>query len=462
MLKYVITFLGINRLSFAISQNLNGMATFFQYHFAGTGNLRIISIILLLLAFVLFLFLIVILYIKSLLSFIKESEASIGGASAPKSIEDQEMEKELEKEFERDVDTPRVKKQQEKTEIDIFARKQKEVEKQKKKEKEEQELKEKMRAMPFSASITDSSFRGKASMQEFDWKTGRQGELDEIAAGLSPANNMNKGRPLIDLTGLIIDMLGRDIDPAKIAQTVRSKCQGYASEEDIIQLIDAIQSLISLSNNGRFYNLKDQGPLSTPENALLALSNGDTGPALSLMEALINTMVDKAAQTDMSQKRDIIFVEASNYACTFGSIASLEDDPSLALSAFELALELSPKNTNAWSRAADAYAKSQADSKAVSAYQNVLNFADQNAYPHQIANANQKLAQYYEKQGDTKKASELYYLSNAYYSTIGINTRLTDKEQNIIDIIESKQHENMQGAVGKLLNLSKKKIGNFM
>lgn len=461
MLKYVITFLGINRLSFAISQNLNGMATFFQYHFAGTGNLRIISIILLLLAFVLFLFLIVILYIKSLLSFIKESEASMGGGSAPKSIEDQEMEKELEKEFERDVDTPRVKKQ-EKTEADIFARKQKEIEKQKKKEKDEQVLKEKMRALPFSAGITDSSFRGMASMQEFDWKTGRQGELDEIAAGLSPANSINKGRSLIDLTGLIIDMLGRDIDPAKIAQIVRSKCQGYASEEDIIQLIDAIQSFISLSNNGRFHNLKDQGPLSTPENALIALSNGDTGPALSLMEALINTMVDKAAQTDMSQKRDIIFVEASNYACTFGSIASLEDDPSLAVSAFELALELSPKNANAWSRAADAYLKSQTDSKAVLAYQNVLNFADQNAYPHQIANANQKLAQYYEKQGDLKKASELYYLSNAYYTTIGINTRLTDKEQNIIDIIESKQHENMQGSVGKLLNLSKKKIGNFM
>lgn len=459
MLKYVITFLGINRLSFAISQNLNGMATFFQYHFAGTGNLRIVSIILLLLAFVLFLFLIVILYIKSLLSFIKESEASLG-APVAKSIEDQEMEKELEKEFERDMDTPRAKRQEQKTQADLLAKKQKESEKQKK--KEEQERKEKLQAIPLPTSFGDSAFRGKASMQEFDWKTGRQGELDEAAAGLSSVNSFNKGRPLIDLTGLIIDMLGRDIDPAKIAQTIRSKCQGYASEEDIIQAIDAIQNFISLSNNGRFYNLKNQGPLPTPENALIALSNGDTGPALSLMEALINTMVDKAAQTDMAQKRDIIFVEASNHACTFGSLASLEDDPSLAVSAFELALELSPKNANAWSRTADAYLKSKTDSKAVWAYQNVLSFADQDAYPHQIANANQKLAQYYEKQGDLKKASELYYLSNAYYSTIGINTRLTDKEQNIIDIIESKQHENMQGSIGKLLNLSKKKIGNFM
>lgn len=91
-----------------------------------------------------------------------------------------------------------------------------------------------------------------------------------------------------------------------------------------------------------------------------------------------------------------------------------------------------------------------------------MSFADQNVYPHQIANANQKLAQYYERQGDFNKASELYYLSNAYYNTIGINTNLTEKEKSIIEIIESKQHENIQNAVDKLLNLSKKKAGNFL
>ena len=299
-------------------------------------------------------------------------------------------------------------------------------------------------------------------MQEFDWKTGRQGELDEAAAGLSSFAPSIKARPLIDLTGLIIDMLGRDIDPAKIAQTVRSKCQNLASEEEIIQAIDAIQSFISLSNNGRFMGLSNQSALPSPESALIALSNSDTGPALSLMEALINNMVDKASQTNMPQKRDIIFMEASNYACTFGSLAALEDDPSLSVSAFELALELSPKNANAWSRTADAYLKSKTDSKAVWAYQNVLSFADQNVYPHQIANADQKLAQYYEKQGDLKKASELYYLSNAYYTTIGINAHLTEKGRNIIEIIESKQRENTQTSVDRLLNLSKKKIGNFM
>ena len=460
MLKYIIAVFCINRFSLAISQNLNGMATFFQYHFAGTDNLRIVSIILLLLAFILFLFLIVILYIKSLLSFIKESEAAIG-TPAKKSIEDQEMEKELEKEFERDIDAPRTKKQEE-NEAAIFAKKQRELERNKKKDEEEEKKKKSLKSILFPTAAADPYFRGNASMQEFDWKKGRQGELDERAAGLTAIQTPRQGCPLIDTTGLIIDMLGRDIDPAKIAQTVKNKCQDSASEEEIIQAIDAIQSFISLSNNGRFQSLPNQNMLPSAESALIALSNSDTGPALSLMEALINNMVDKAAEANMPQKRDIIFLEASNYACVFGSLAALEDDPSLAVSAFELALELSPKNPNAWSRTADLYLKSKTDSKAVWAYQNVLSFADSNAYPHQIANANQKLAQYYEKQGNMNKASELYYLSNAYYNTIGINARLTEKEQNIIDIIESKQHENIQNSVDRLLNLSKKKSANFL
>lgn len=461
MLRYVIAILSINRFSFAVSQNLNGMATFFQYHFAGSNNLRIISIILLLLAFILFLFLIVILYIKSLLSFIKESESSIS-APAPKSIADQEMEKELEKEFERDMDAPRTKRIEE-NESALFAKKQREIERQKKKDEEENEKKRaKAATIPFPSVATNTYSRGNASLKEFDWKNGRQGELDETAAGLAPLQRPKQGCPLIDTMGLIIDMLGRDIDPAKIAQTIKNKCQDFASEEEIIQTIDAVQNFVSLANNGRFMSLPNQIGLPSAEGALVALSNSDTGPALSLMEALINNMVDKAAQASMPQKRDIIFLEASNYACTFGSIAAMEDDPSLAVSAFELALELSPKNPNAWSRTADLYLKSKTDSKAVWAYQNVLSFADQNVYPHQIANANQKLAQYYERQGDSSKAAELYYLSNAYYNTIGINTRLTEKEKSIIDIIESKQRENIPNAIDKLLNLSKKKLSNFL
>lgn len=457
MLKYVVTLLSITRLSSVISQNLNGMATFFQHYFAGTDNLRVISIILLLLAFVLFLFLIVILYIKSLLSFIKENESGLSApSSGGKSIADQELEKELDKEFERDMDVPRryTKDEQNKA----IAKKQRTLAREKK-EEEQRKKQANVQMIQFPNGSLDPHFRGNASLQEFDWKKGRQGELDEVAAGLGNVKIPVKGKPLVDVLGLIINMLGRDIDAAKIAQTVKSRCGDMASEEEIIQTIEAIQNFISIANNGRF---SSQGLLPSPDGALISMSRGDTGPALSLMESLINTMVDKAAQTNLPQKRDIIFLEASNYACVFGSLASMEDDPALATSAFELALELSPKNVNAWSRAGDAYAKAKADSKAVWAYQNVLSYGDQDTYPHQIANANQKLAQYFEQQGDMQKASQMYNLSNAYYNIIGINTRLTDKEENIISIIEAQQQDHLPSTVDKLLNLSKKKLGNFM
>ncbi len=465
MLKYMITVWTLSHFSSAINQNLNGMATFFQHYFAGTDNLRIVSIILLLLAFILFLFLIVILYIKSLLSFIKESEASLAsqGGFVKRTIEDQELEKELEKELERDLENTKSERatlrEKQKKEKDAFLKTQKEVERKKEEEKakikkEEENLKAK--TIPFPKPVPVPNFRGDASLREFDWKTGRQGELDELAAGITPMT-YTQPKPIIDMLGLIINMLGRNIDIGKIAQTIKSRCGAGASEEEIIQTIEAIQNFISLANNGRFQNLPNKDTLPTPEMALFALSKGNTAPTLSLMESLINALVDKAAETNVVQKRDIIFLEASNYACIFGSIANTEGDPALATSAFELALELSPKNPNAWSRVADCYAKSQTDSKAVWAYQNVLAYGDENLYPHQIANANQKLAAYYENQGDRQKASALYGLSNSYYNTIGINTRLTNKELDIINIIEQKQEENMPDTIGRLLNLSRKK-----
>lgn len=437
--NFAITVLSVTQFSLAITQNLSGVAGFFQRYFAGTDNLRIVSIILLLLAFVLFLFLVVILYIKSLLSFIKDEQQSVASsassytpASAPSVSRDLELEKELEKELERDLENTRYKRQQAQN-LQI---------KEKAKEKEERVNK---------PSVFGENFRGNASQTEFDWKTGKTGELDELAAGVLLNSHINS-RPLIDLTGLIITMLGRNIDAGKIAQTVRSKCGNCATEEEVIQTIDSIKSFISLSNNRKFNQLAPDLP--SPHEALTSLAKGDAGPALSMLEALINALVDKASQAKTLQKRDIIFLEASNYACIFGSIANLDGDNALATSSYELAIELSPKNANAWSRAADAYATDHADSKAVWAYQNVLKYADADLYPHQVANAHKKLAAYYEAQGDKLKASKLMNLSSDYYQTIGINLGLTSKEQDIIDIIESKQEADLPETVEKLLNLS--------
>lgn len=448
MFKQVVTFLALTRLTSAIEQNLSGASGFFQHYFAGTDNLRIVSIILLLLAFILFLFLVVILYIKSLLSFIKESEDSFkGGSSSGASqsrqagVEDAELEKELEKELERDLEATRINREV-KTE-----KQKKEVNNKKQREKQaENVLRQQVPVAP-----------SRSAALEFDWKTGRVGELDELSAGIGGLYNNAMPQTLSELTGLIINMLGRGIDAGKIAQTVKSKAGPLASEEEIIQTIDAIKSFISVANNGKFSQLPDAELLPEPQEALLRLAYGKTDECLSLMEALINNMVDKASQSNMTQKRDIIFLEASNYACIFGSIASIERDFELAGSAFELAIELSPKNANAWSRSGDACDATKTDSKAMLAYQNVLALADENLYPHQIANASKHLAAFYEAQGDDKKAKMLEKNAQRYYEMIGIDKELSIKEQEIIAIIEDKQSEQMPETVEKLLNLSLQK-----
>lgn len=468
MLQNIALFLLTSRFSIAISQNLSGMAGFFQRHFAGTDNLRVVSIILLLLAFILFLFLVVILYIKSLLSFIKNDvapSAANATANTRRISDDLENERETERELERELDKSRQQKQAEqlqqraRTETEQRRRlnAERELEARQKAAEQQKKQPDMRNTIPFPASST----RGRASSMEFDWKKGRSGELDEVAAGIEPFKYTPDKKPLDALAGLIVNMLGRDIDDGKIAQTIKSKCGDLAGEDDIIQLIGSIKSFISLSNNGKFENLPNADELPSADEALYSLTQGDSGYCLMMMEALIDNNIDRGHQLKNTPKRDITFLETSNYACTFGTLASLQD-LQLATGAFELAIELSPKNVNAWSRAGDMYAKAGSDSKAIWAYQNVIDMGDEDVYPHQTANANKHLSQYYYDQGDSKKAAKFYNSSNDYYATIGINEDLTAHEQEIIHIIESNQETDMPNTINKLLNLAVQRQRSYM
>ena len=468
MLQNIALYLLTSQFGIAISQNLNGMAGFFQRHFSGSDNLRLVSIILLLLAFVLFLFLIVILYIKSLLSFIKNespTSTSAGSANAGRRPGEVERERDKKQEAERELAKSEKQKQQDRIQKQLRLEDERRRQEKAEKELEAKHLEKEKRAAQKQSSLQNTipfpGLRGKASSMEFDWKKGRQGELDEIAAGIEPFKYTPDKKPLDALAGLIVNMLGRDIDDGKIAQTIKSKSGDLASEDDIIQLIDSIKNFISLSNNGKFENLPNAGELTPPDEALYMLAKGNASYCLGLMEALIDNNIDKGHQAKNTQKRDITFVETSNYACTFGTLASLQD-LQLATGAFELAIELSPKNVNAWSRAADMYTRAGSDSKAIWAYQNVIEMGDEDMYPHQTANANKNLSQYYYDQGDTRKAAKLYNDSNDYYATIGINQDLTAREHEIISIIESKQEEDMQNTINKLLNLAVQRQRSFM
>jgi len=78
--------------------------------------------------------------------------------------------------------------------------------------------------------------------------------------------------------------------------------------------------------------------------------------------------------------------------------------------------------------------------------------ADEELSPQQIANANKILSQYYYAQGNSLQAAKLYNQSKQFYDSIGINRRLDKKEIEIIEIIESRQQNDLETTIARLLS----------
>lgn len=460
----VITVLSAGDFLSAVSSNLDVMAGIFSRYFSGADNLRIVSIILMLLAFILFLFLIIILYVKSIVSFLKSDQAAqnrgsilFDDSSAPEGDDsiasELELEKELEKELERELEQARAEKQQ----LDEQEN-QRRLNEEQERETELDEEKGRQKKEKYDRELEKDAIRTneriKTSGIDLDWKKGKLSELEanRVRLDIESLQYQQSRKGLPELLGLIIDMAGRGVDDLKIAQTVMFRNQGQNTEDDILQVIEAIEDFIALCVNGRFEQIRaaTDNPLPREDEALFHLAKGDLSLALALIEALMDVEIDRGASMSQGDKRDMLFQEVSNYACTFGTLASLSD-VHLATGAFELAIELAPQNINAWSRAADMYARAESNNKAIWAYENVLNLADEEIYPRQVANAGKMLSQYYYAQGNSLQAAKLYNSSKQYYDSIGINRRLDKKEVEIIEIIESRQNEDLESTIAKIL-----------
>lgn len=460
----VITVLSAGDFFSMVSSNLDIMANIFSRYFSGADNLRIVSIILMLLAFILFLFLIIILYVKSIVSFLKSDQAvqnSAGNApndsAEPVGNDDitgeLELEKELEKELERELEQARTEKQQ----LDERENQHRQNEEQERKiarDEEQDRLKKEKYDRDLEKAATRINERIKTSVIDLDWKKGKLSELENnrVRLDIESLQYQQSRKGLPELLGLIIDMIGRGVDDLKIAQTVMFRNQGQNTEDDILQVIDAIKDFIAMCVGGKFAQIRAAAanPLPREDDTLFHLAKGDPSLALALTEALMDFEIDRGSAMNQNAKRDILFQEVSNYACTFGSLASLSDIH-LATGAFELAIELAPQNINAWSRVADMYARAESNSKAIWAYENVIKLADEEIYPRQVANAGKMLSQFYYAQGNSLQAAKFYNSSKQYYDSIGINRRLDKKEVEIIEIIESRQNEDLEFTISKIL-----------
>ena len=284
---------------------------------------------------------------------------------------------------------------------------------------------------------------------DLDWQKGTVVASEADIEGVSLSYKQNR-QELSQLMGLVIDMLGRGVDDLKIAQTLNFKNQGMSDENDIIKAIDALKSFINLSISGKFAKLDMYDVLPKEDQALFHLANGDASLALALLENLMDSKIDKANTSSSEEKRQNIYMEVSEYACCFGALAEI-NDIMLATSAYELAIELQSTNITAWGRLGDVYKKANSDSKAVWAYQNVLNFADGEIDVAQIANANKHLSEHLYAEGNSLQAAKLYNSAKQYYDSLGINRRLDKQELEIIEIIENNHSNSLPEMIQKLL-----------
>lgn len=467
MLEQVITIFSSESFMSSVVGNIDVLAGVFNKYLSGLSNIRMASIILMLLAFVLFLFLIIVLYVKSIIAFLKtdsrnskksnKEEDFFEELDEDEDIDDEytqrELEKELEKELERDLEQSRIDREVSEQQQRHLIDQQRELDRQEQRridsEKEKQE-KEKSEAQ---AKLQTNSTKKEFSV-DLDWKKGKLTELEQQAQATIPEEVLSyqqSNKALPELLGLIIDMLGRGVDDLKIAQTVMYRNQGQSSEDEIIQTISAVKDFIALAVNGKFTSIRAGKQLPDEATALYHLAEGDTTYSLALLESLMDSNIEHTTAMTSGPKRDEVFIETSNQACTFGTLSAISD-VHLATGAFELAIELAPKNVNAWTRVGDMYAKAGSHNQAVWAYQNVLNMADDEINIAQVANANKMLSQYYYEQGNNLQAAKLYNSSKQYYDSLGINRRLDRQELEIIEIIESRQHDELGDTINKILN----------
>lgn len=455
MFEQIITLFCAESFFASAITNIDVLAGTLDKYLSGMSNVRLISYLLMLLAFVVFLFLVIVIYVKSIIAFLKldNTAAQKNSKKIIKEVVDDEQEDsddtdELQKELELEelrkkqiMDQQRELERQEKRRQDIIKQKKEQAQKQEKEKKAKEVIEEEIS-------------KNKDPGIDFDWKKGKTAEkeeqttLDIMSGDVLHYTQNNKTLP--ELIGLIIDMIARKVDDLKIAQTVIYRNQGHASEEEIVQTITEVKNFLALAAQGKFNDIRRGTNLPDDATAILHLSEGDATYALALMENLMDAKIEAAASMSNGARKDQIFQETSNMACTFGTLSALADTR-LATGAFELAIELHPQNVNAWSRAADLYNKAGSYNQAMKTYQHVLEIADEEINAEQVANANKMLSQFYYEQGNNLQAAKLYNAGKLYYESLGINRRLDRQELEIIELIEQRQKQDIQQTIATIL-----------
>lgn len=458
MFDLIITFFCNNNFFVSAVSNVDILAGVFDKYLAGMSNVRILSILLMLLAIIVFLFLVIVVYVKSIISFLKLDKTADKNSSQTIAHEifreKTEEELALEKQKQQELEDEKIRQEEERQNL---LRQQEELNRQQElKAKQEQEIllkKQEQEKEQEKIKQEQKKVYSRENPIDLDWEKGKIKELEKEIPSLVSEEILSYKQtkiPLPDLTGLVLDMLARRVDDLKIAQTVMYRNQGQSSEDAILQIIEETKNFIALLTKDKFLEISKQHNLPSKEEALYHLSEGDATYALAMLEALMDANIQQASSMTNGEKRESLFMQTSYMACTFGTLASLQDIH-LATGAFELAIELYPSNVNAWNRAADMYLAAGSNNQAAKFYQKVIDLSDEEINAQELANANKMLSQYYYGQGNNLLAAKLYNSSKFYYDSLGINRHLDKQEIEIVEIIEKNQQNDLQKTVANLL-----------
>ncbi len=451
MIEQLITKISSLDVIGTISGKIKVLSEVVDQYLSNMEDLKLVSILLMVLAALMFLFVLIVMYVRSFINFLKapvkkksyivdESDDIFDEEDERRLlqiIEDQDRERELEKELQKELEIAQAEREKAERQEEQNLKIKEEALQQKKQEEKEKEQKKK-----------------KEPAIKLDWKKGTllnstgKDNSDALSPSIMSYHQSNK--QMNELLGLIIDMIGRGVDDLKIAQTILYRNHYMSSEEDVFQIIDSIKNFIDICKNQEFSKLDNYDSLPNEEDALIHMAEGDTTPALALLENLMDLHIDYVSKPGMENRRDETFRMVSEQAVTFGNLAAI-NDVHLATGAFELAIELNPQNIPAWSRLADMYAKAESNSKAIWAYQNILDMADGEINAREVANASKNMSQYLYAQGNSLQAAKLYNSSKQYYDAMGVNRRLDKQEIEIIEIIESNHKDEIRSTIHKLL-----------
>lgn len=413
---------------------LSSVLNYLNIDITKLNNIKIIALTLIISALVIFVTLIVVIITCNILGVIKKTFSSSYSDESPAAStifsedEEQELELELQKELE----------------LALAQRS----------ELEHKNNKKNTNYVPDN-SASNNKFKSHQSSVpsiDFDWqkqKSPAPETTSDTKIDASMLSYHQETPKLYQQISLIIDMIGRDIDDIKIAQTLNYKTQGLNNENNILKLIDAVKCYISLCQSDKLSKVKNYNELPKPELSLYHLANNDPSLAIILLENLMDNNINKANNAN-PVKRQQIFSETSNLACCLGTLAEA-NDLMLATSVYEMAIELNPNNATAWSRLGDVYAIANSQSKAIWAYQNTYSYADSEINASEIANASRNMSNYLYTQGNTLQATKMHNIAKQYYDSLGINSRFSNKEIDAIKIIENNHKQNIGNTINKLL-----------